>query len=337
MKKLFLHAGLHKTGSTALQLTLNKNRERLKLQDVHYPLTGISKNHHGQQNIAWEFCRDRRFRNEYGNIRALLKEIILSNHSKIVLSSEDFESSLIHPHRWVNIVNYFSSNNIEITFVIYLRNQIDYLKSMYFELLKAGFGDEFKLFSRKIISNTKYNFKEWEFILDYQKIFHSLNTLKNVDVIYRDYDSIVDKNTVVDFFNVTEINYRELTFPDNVKEINKTLSINTLIKLFVRNRMSNDSSDFFKVVDEMCTFEEPILQVPIYTKEACLGLIRKNSFYKNTIDTTQSKISGNLNMEKIFSFETFNLILNLNKLHNNYSLKNELIKDWKAWVAIFEK
>ncbi|NBW61199.1 MAG: hypothetical protein EBR31_05685, partial [Methylophilaceae bacterium] len=97
MKKIFIHSGLHKTGTTALQAMLFKNRKNLSVQDFYYPSSGIPRNFYGHHNIAWQISRDRRFRSEFGDLRALLKEIGGIGKSKIVLSSEDFECSLLYP------------------------------------------------------------------------------------------------------------------------------------------------------------------------------------------------------------------------------------------------
>lgn len=337
MKRLYIHAGLHKTGSTALQVTLHKNRQNLELQDVYYAKTGTPYGLYGQHNIAWQLSRDRRFRNEYGNIGTLLKEIQVSNHSKIVLSSEDFECSLLHPSRWMKIIDHFSANNIKVTFVIYLRNQINYVRSLYFELLKAGLGEEFKIFARKIAYTTNYNFNEWEFIFNYQNIFNSLNSLKNVEVVYRDYDDLINNNTVVDFCHVIGIDHQKIELPNNINQINKTLHINTLIRMFIKNRVKNASSDMFSLVDELCAFENPSLQIPSYLRKIFLEISNKNSFYKNTTDYSESRIAGALNIEKVFSFETCNLILNLNGLRKNHTVKKNLIENWSTWVTTIDK
>jgi hypothetical protein len=54
MKRLYLHIGTHKTGTTSVQRFLNSNREQLRRQGLVYPNTSISgfKRHYAHHQIA---------------------------------------------------------------------------------------------------------------------------------------------------------------------------------------------------------------------------------------------------------------------------------------------
>ncbi len=335
MKKIFIHSGLHKTGTTALQAMLFKNRKNLSVQDFYYPGSGIPKNFYGHHNIAWQISRDRRFRSEFGDLRALLKEIEGIGKSKIVLSSEDFECSLLYPNRLKKINDYFLSNDIKVCFIIYLRNQVDYLNSLYFELLKAGLGDEFNKFCNQIISTNKFAFKEWEFVFNYSDIPKSLESLGDIEVIYRDYDDLIENNTVVDFCDVVGIDYKKLQMPQNRIRINERPRLNTLLKLFVKNRVGVLPEGILDNIDELCKNENYDLLTPMNTRKIFSELSKKNSFFNNKeIKNSYEDKSNILNVEKVFSFETCGLILNLKKLNENPNIKKQFIEKWHHWVKL---
>jgi hypothetical protein len=63
MKKIYIHCGFHKTGSTAVQIALSQNAERLRTEGYLYAHTGLvgDRMRQGHHNIAWELAGDRRF------------------------------------------------------------------------------------------------------------------------------------------------------------------------------------------------------------------------------------------------------------------------------------
>lgn len=333
MKTLYIHSGLHKTGSTALQLTLLKNRHVLALQDFYYPIIGIPTNTYGHHNIAWELSRDRRFNREYGDISSLVKAILNCKYSKIILSSEDFECILLNTKKLDLLISQFSSFNIDLKFIFYLRDQASYLKSLYFELLKAGFGDEFASYSFWFTRNTYFNYKEWQFLLNYNDIYNSFKSFTNVECIYRGYDSLIEKNTVKDFCEIIDIDYFKLNIPLNVTTINKSLNINLLIKIFVKNRLKNNSPDLLNIVDELGSLQDYSFSIPPHINQKCLEIKATNNFFNNTnqIPTIEKSVKI-LKIERVFSFETCLLINDMYKTKYQLNVKNQLIQKWKNWV-----
>lgn len=90
-KKLYLHIGTHKTGTTALQVFLSKNDRRLQDTGFLFPKSGRIGTFSGQHNIAWELNGDPCFDKALGNLAELSQEISSSGCHNICLSSEDFE------------------------------------------------------------------------------------------------------------------------------------------------------------------------------------------------------------------------------------------------------
>jgi hypothetical protein len=335
MKNIYIHAGLHKTGTSALQLALYQNQNDLLEQGFYYPKIGIPPKYHGHHNIAWQFSRDRRFRPEFGDMNSLLAEIGRAKTNTVILSSEDFESSLLRPHRMQKISSCFLKNQIKVCFVIYLRSQIDYIQSLYFELLKWGYGDEFHAFMRRASMLNRVEYKEWEFIFNYAELRKSLQSIADIEVIFRDYDDLIGKNTVSDFCNVVGIDCQKPSFIENTDKINERLISSSLLKLFIRNRLGALPGSVVGVVDELFVDEFGPLVLSTGAQKRFQRLSEETALDRNKIAIhRQAGVSSGLMIEKVFSFETCGLVLNLMKLNQEPARRKQLIAEWRVWVKL---
>jgi hypothetical protein len=136
-KKIFLHIGLHKTGSTTIQHGLHKNSNLLLRHGYNVPTTGVTiHGNAGQHNVVWEELGDKRFIESAGTMRDLIAEIEHSKEETIILSSEEF--CLLRPPQ-INSVYEKLSPYGEIFVVVYLRRQDTWMLSVWAELVKQGF------------------------------------------------------------------------------------------------------------------------------------------------------------------------------------------------------
>jgi hypothetical protein len=134
MKRLVLHVGLHKTGTSYLQLWLYRNRERLKASGVAYPdfyLKMPNANHHKLADAIKSRGLD---------LKQAAKELDVASldNEAVILSSETF-SSLFHRGRQdAQEFKEAFSMFFSISIVIYLRRQDEMLESSYAEIVKTG-------------------------------------------------------------------------------------------------------------------------------------------------------------------------------------------------------
>ena len=127
MKKLYLHIGTHKTGSTAIQYVLNRNKEFLAEQGWLYPIAGRTGKQIAHQNLAWALRRGTEF-----DFSALKHEIEASKCMNVIISSEEFE----YCEDVEKVKEAFSFCEVEI--VLFLRRQDDLLLSAYNQNIKAA-------------------------------------------------------------------------------------------------------------------------------------------------------------------------------------------------------
>lgn len=143
-KRIIIHIGTHKTGSTTIQKGCCDNRERLRDNGWLYPVTGMYI--FGQHNIAWEMASGHaqpwnrigewvRYRPEWGGMDRLLAEIDASSMNKIILSSEDFDG--LQTDRIQLLRERLA--DFEIYIVVYLREQASLLQSAWTQFVRSGF------------------------------------------------------------------------------------------------------------------------------------------------------------------------------------------------------
>ncbi|MFZ9736627.1 MAG: hypothetical protein ACO3EZ_01290 [Prochlorotrichaceae cyanobacterium] len=145
MKIIYLHIGIHKTGTTFLQNVLSKNRIKLLENGYYYPTSAIPNSsfpgHHFLPRTLSQYQDkfDTISTKKKASIEVwgkLLDEINDQETSRsIVISSEDF--CLLSSDEILKLKNYL--NGFAVTVIIYLRRQDEFLLSLYSELVKKGY------------------------------------------------------------------------------------------------------------------------------------------------------------------------------------------------------
>ncbi|MDQ2092274.1 hypothetical protein [Marimonas arenosa] len=153
-RKLFIHVGAGKTGTSALQDFFFANEERLAQKGVVFPKHGRSPNkisiaHHP---LAWRG----RFRlGEEADVLALWREIAALEQPRLVVSSEFFHGKVTDPDGpafFEKLKEMFHDTDIRIVF--YLRRQSQWLQSAYAQWVKNNLQSRtFQKFVRSFAHN----------------------------------------------------------------------------------------------------------------------------------------------------------------------------------------
>lgn len=139
----FIHIGIHKTGSTALQHLLLENRLKLQEYGFFYPKIGLKDA--GHHKIAWASKNKSTFSELSRLINSIKKEAIKLNCNNIILSSEEFE--FIRDLN--NLKAVMANDNCQI--IIFLRRHDT--------LLESEYNQHVKMFRTKYSENIfKFNF-----------------------------------------------------------------------------------------------------------------------------------------------------------------------------------
>jgi hypothetical protein len=199
MRKCFLHIGTHRTATTSIQRLLDNHPQELVRDGFLYPAAGRPEDAPaGHHNLAWEISGDRRFRPEFGAKETLIRELVNTSRN-IIISSEDFECAAYARDRFQNFVAAIQKLDVEVSLVIFLRNQISYAESLYSILLLFGFTQPFSAFCDEILATGEVRWREWIFPFRYDKFVADLEAFDNVEIIARSYDQPAAGSPVLEF------------------------------------------------------------------------------------------------------------------------------------------
>lgn len=184
MKKVTLHVGLEKTGSTYLQDVFFHNQEVLAQKGVHYAHAGIEDRQH-----YW-IAKGLGFRyqpqpideaKEREALEALAVEYANCEAEYFFLSSEHFDVNL-NLDSCKALIETFADASVDV--VVVMRNQVDYARSRYIEHIKWGGIRTFREFLDVTVPRQEYDFDHkvatWEAaganvrIVDYDKAKRAL-------------------------------------------------------------------------------------------------------------------------------------------------------------------
>lgn len=124
---VYLHIGMHKTGSTAIQHLISRNRLSFSKQGYFVPTAGCPKEeelNRGHHELAWAIHLNQDLMHRW---RVFAKEAEQSNHKMILLSSEDF--SRLGEKHIAEVKELLSSFDTKI--LVYIRDQVSTIEAMY--------------------------------------------------------------------------------------------------------------------------------------------------------------------------------------------------------------
>jgi hypothetical protein len=242
MKKIYLHIGTHKTGTTALQFFLWNNRIRLKELGFLYPTIGLGGGYsHGVlANIIKPNNRDDRL-TEYRN--KFNREIGRSDAPNILLSSEVFMEGL---NIAGSVRQFVDQDAFDVIIIVYLRNQVDWLQSVFNEVIR----DPYRRFTGDIFQLREYQ-QQYH---DYERILEPwVKHFGDDAIVVRPYGNFRYKNAIFhDFLNAVGIKDLD-SFNYDVKNTNENIRLHPLATEFLRraNRFAMMRDEYCMVVDEL--------------------------------------------------------------------------------------
>jgi hypothetical protein len=164
-RRLWLHLGLPKTGSSFIQTVLHIHRDALLSQGYLYPQTGIF--HGAHKLLAVPFLSDERkaLADVTPNLDSnpdelfflLAEEVRQSGATNVVLSSEYFAEA----EDLSGLKQSLGRVGLPVTIIVYLRRQDKWIESGYNQAVKAG------LEARKLVLGSQYSERhDFESLLD---------------------------------------------------------------------------------------------------------------------------------------------------------------------------
>lgn len=192
----FLHAGGHKTGTTALQFYLHQNRGALLQAGYLVPKGGMSGR--GAHHKLVRSIAGLPVPNDHQDcVRQLKEEVYQTQAPHLIVSSEFIERLLMFPDKTSTLIELLEQLGYRVHVVYYVRNQIQLLNSQYAQVSKSYALD--LPFERFIHGNIARKSRSFLTILS------SLDSLK-IDRTIRPYtDSVRKQGIARDFLECIEL------------------------------------------------------------------------------------------------------------------------------------
>jgi len=174
-KKLFIHIGTHKTGTSAIQNFLFMNREALRQKGFLYPETGDKASHHA---LASEFRLLKRIKNKERELKTLsyIQEIRTHNFDTSILSSEGLVLRGTNVKKLRDII----PSDLDVKIVIYLRRQDERLESGYNQIVKGPRRYSKKFLDESSITHQKYILDYYKILTPWREVFGQENIIVRV-------------------------------------------------------------------------------------------------------------------------------------------------------------
>ena len=251
MKTLFIHIGLHKTGSTALQLWMRHNDKILASHGVFVPKVGTFNEESGHHRVAWEMRDDKRNEGQNHHIDDLVNELVLCPCQKALISSEDFEYLSTAPVRLIEFQEKIKSLGWKTEYVAYVRNAIDYAVSLYHELLKHDENVTTIDYLRQLRRSHSYTTRSgWFFDFNHNRLVRKWEDVFKSPLLVVSYDDVIQGGGILppmlDILGISRVT----NFPSPIARINvspsqsnglrKTIT-DFLIKTVARHSVASES------------------------------------------------------------------------------------------------
>lgn len=138
MRTCFLHIGVHKTGSTAIQHSLARHRKELRKHGLCVPRAcSWSDTVAAHHNLAFELNQKSTFDPSKGDFQSLLDEIRNETSGNVLLTSEDLAFCVRHPDILSKLRKPLLDMGFSLTWIVYFRPFPEWAESAYTELAKT--------------------------------------------------------------------------------------------------------------------------------------------------------------------------------------------------------
>lgn len=187
-KKLVLHIGTHKTGTTYLQNTLARNADRFLENGVLYPKSGQIHNAHFK--LCWQLQTPDLKGAALTDIpewKGLIDEFRTSPAHTAIVSSEEFAFS-IAPHRLAELKTHF-----DVQVICFIRSPDGFMQSFYNQFVKD-------FVTREARTLTRYLAEDIPFFLDNRPMLEGWVSTFGKAVTVCNFETRVEGETLLDKF-----------------------------------------------------------------------------------------------------------------------------------------
>ena len=206
-RKAFIHIGLAKTGTTAIQQSATSLQDDLQRNGLRFLESGRIRGTGGQHAIPWRIRKDPRadlHAAEY-TLAETRAELAAHPDTNVLVSSEEFSTLAYAPAKLRALRELFEGYHL--CGIVYVREQVEYFNSFFVEVVKdIIIGDSVGEFTQRIASEERYDYGHWM-----RSFANSFD-----EMVVRPYDpnEFVGGEIVQDFYSV--VGYKPKNIAPNI-------------------------------------------------------------------------------------------------------------------------
>lgn len=210
---LYIHVGMDKTGTSAIQLFLNNNREILyKNEDLYYAKSGLWQDY-SHHPFAFSILNMNGYTNNYFDdlLEQFAKETVDKN--RVLISSECL-FKVTENKNFNDFYKFINDKFDNIKVIVYIRRQDLWVESRYKHSILSGSNMKLDMLQEPRFCNYKQFIDKWAKVVG----------ANNVIVKIYEKDQFVNNNIFCDFLSIFNIDLREC-YNLPAKDINTSLGL----------------------------------------------------------------------------------------------------------------
>jgi hypothetical protein len=253
---VYLHAGTHKTGTTAIQAFLHRQRALLAQRGLYLPEAGLvgPPPECGHHNIAFElggFDIDP----SAGGLDDLIAELRERAPERVCVTSENFYPLAGRPERLRLLRDAFDSIGAEVRPILYFRPQAMLLEALYAELVKHGMADSFRAVFEEVLDcgSVAYNDTVYDLAYDRGADAFAQAFGREAMTVFPYLASAKPESIVAQFLSIVLPGSEDLdlTALGAWERVNVSIGFRAVASILASNRRASSDGGFEGVFDEL--------------------------------------------------------------------------------------
>lgn len=172
------------------------------------------------------------YKKAQGNITRMVDLVKESKPHTVCFSSEDFETYLRRPRAINRLLEVSTLMDARPVFVIYVRNQVEYLESLYLQFLRMGLKLDASKVIDEVIATGQFKWRKWVIQFDYLEMLETL-AKTNCEIVLRNYHDLKNNCIIQDFLSC--IGQPADLKPDTVSQRLNSARLNRNLSRFAQN------------------------------------------------------------------------------------------------------
>ena len=262
MKKIYIHIGCGKTGSSALQIWLNRSSEKLKQLGVNYPTYSkiINSDHEITSGNGVRLYN----KIKSGGLSDFLRNDLNNTDPIFLYSSESFQN-LTH-QEIKNLKILVEIFGFELIPIIFIRDVYPMIYSSYQQLVKRhGYCDDFQVYSESLKS-----IQQFEVLEKYETLFQKMHVLHYDTLRYTGLEQ-----SILEILGIEEYSLPKMS----TAKVNRGLSISELkiLKLVNKAYLNSfpKSNGLCQIISDHMIYSNPEKNTEFFYDEEALDIISK--------------------------------------------------------------